>query len=97
MPVPFKTDKTIPLSVTLTFWLFMSLLKSFGNSEENLEKAEFLIPEVVDRMVKDGEVQMVVKSTPSKWYGITYKEDLEDFQKAIEELRENGEYPKHLY
>ena len=69
--------------------------KFFG--EENLEKAEFLIPEVVDRMVKDGEVQMVVKSTPSKWYGITYKEDLEDFQQAVKEMKANGEYPEHLY
>ena len=66
-------------------------------SQENLEKAEFLIPDVVDKMVQDGEVQLVVEATPSKWYGITYKEDLEDFQKAIEDMKKAGKYPEHLY
>ena len=66
-------------------------------SHENLEKAEFLIPEVVDHMVQDGEVKLVVKSTPSKWYGITYKEDLEDFQQAVIQMKKDGQYPEHLY
>lgn len=66
-------------------------------STENLEKAEFLIPEVVDRMVQDGEVKLIVESTPSKWYGITYKEDLEDFKVAVENMKAEGQYPEHLY
>lgn len=66
-------------------------------SKENLAKAEFLIPEVVDKMVQDGEVKLIVKSTPSKWYGITYKEDLEDFKIAIENMKAEGKYPEHLY
>lgn len=66
-------------------------------ANENLEKAEFLIPEVVDRMVHDGEVTLIVESTPSKWYGITYKEDLEDFKQAVIEMKKSGEYPEHLY
>ena len=70
-------------------------IEFFAN--ENLEKAEFLIPEVVDRMVQDGEVKLVVKSTPSKWYGITYKEDLEDFQQAVIQMKKDGQYPEHLY
>lgn len=64
---------------------------------DNLEKAEFLIPDVVDRMVRDGEVKLAVKPTPAKWYGITYKEDLEDFKKAVEMMKKAGKYPEHLY
>jgi NDP-sugar pyrophosphorylase family protein len=67
----------------------------FANA--NLNKAEFLIPEVVDRMVQDGEVRLIVESTPSKWYGITYKEDLEDFKVAVEKMKAEGQYPEHLY
>ncbi|MBE7075505.1 MAG: nucleotidyltransferase [Clostridiales bacterium] len=63
----------------------------------NLEKEEFLIPMVVNDMIAEGEVKMVVETTPEKWYGITYKEDLEDFKSAIERMKENGVYPKHLY
>ncbi len=64
---------------------------------ENLEKGEFLIPFVVDNMVKEGKVVLKVKKTPAKWYGITYKEDLEDFKKAIDQMIADGVYPKHLY
>lgn len=70
-------------------------LKFFKN--ENLESGEFLIPEVVDRMVEDGEVSLTVLSTPSKWYGITYKEDLEELKDAVEKMKKDGIYPKHLY
>ena len=70
-------------------------LKFFN--EENLETGEFLIPEVVDNMVADGEVSLKVLSTPSKWYGITYKEDLQELKDAVEKMKKDGIYPKHLY
>lgn len=70
-------------------------LKFFKN--ENLATGEFLIPEVVDKMVEDGEVSLSVLSTPSKWYGITYKEDLEELKEAVEQMKRDGVYPKHLY
>ena len=43
---------------------------------ENLEKAEFLIPTVVNNMMQDNSISVKVLKTPEKWYGITYKEDL---------------------
>lgn len=67
----------------------------FGS--ENLEKGEWLIPMVVDEMVRDSEVKLRVVNTPEKWYGITYKEDLEEFKLAIEDMKRNGVYPEHLY
>jgi hypothetical protein len=66
-------------------------------AEENLEKAEFLIPMVVDQMMNEDEVSLDVIETPSKWYGITYKEDLEEFKNAIANMKTAGEYPEHLY
>lgn len=63
----------------------------------NLEKAEFLIPVVVDQMMGDGDIKLDVKETPSKWYGITYKEDLEEFKEAIVNMKRDGIYPEHLY
>jgi len=65
--------------------------------KENLEKAEFLIPMVVNDMVSDGEVSLSVLKTSEKWYGITYKEDLEDFKIAIQNMKTSGKYPEHLY
>ena len=66
-------------------------------SEENLEKAEFLIPLVVDSMMKENEIKLSVEKTTSKWYGITYKEDLENFKNAINNMIKDGQYPEHLY
>lgn len=63
----------------------------------NLEKAEFLIPDVIDQMIKNSEIKLKLLTTPSKWYGITYKEDLEEFKNAIENMIKNGYYPEHLY
>ena len=65
--------------------------------KDNFEKEEFYVPQVVNDMVADGSVKLFVLKTDAKWYGITYKEDLVDFQKAISNMRENGEYPIHLY
>ena len=65
--------------------------------KENLDKAEFLIPDVVNDMISDQEITMKVLNTPSRWYGITYKEDLEDFKKAIQKMKDKNVYPNHLY
>lgn len=66
-------------------------------AKDNLEKAETLIPEVVDKLMTRGEITLEVPTTPSKWYGITYKEDLAELTNAIENMKRNGEYPEHLY
>jgi len=66
-------------------------------SESNLEKDEFLIPLVVDKMMKDGDIKLNIQQTNAKWYGITYKEDLEEFKTAIQNMIKAGNYPEHLY
>ena len=71
--------------------------KFFAQSNESLLKAEFLLPMEVDDMIKDNEIQLLVGTTTAKWYGITYREDLEDFKQAIIDMKKNGLYPIHLY
>ena len=60
-------------------------------------KDEFLIPMVVNDMMCEGEINLKVIQTPEKWYGITYKEDLQEFKEAVCKMIEDGVYPKHLY
>ena len=67
----------------------------FANSD--LNKAEFLIPSVVNDMIEDGNIVLRLEKTPAKWYGITYKEDLQTLKDAIQEMVKDGKYPKHLY
>lgn len=69
----------------------------FKETNSNPLKCEFLLPTVVNNMIANGSASVVVKKTPSKWYGITYKEDLDEFKQAIEKMIATGEYPQHLY
>lgn len=71
--------------------------KFFNQPKDTLLKAEFLLPMEVDQMIKDGEIKLIVGTTTAKWYGITYKEDLEQFKQAIVDMKQRGMYPQHLY
>jgi len=71
--------------------------KFFSQDESKLIKSEFLLPDVVNGMMLDNSIEMNVYTTPAKWYGITYKEDLENFKLAIERMKDEGKYPEHLY
>ena len=57
-------------------------------------KSEYLLPRIVDKMIKvDGE-KVKVLTTDDKWYGVTYKEDKEGVVNAIADLCAKGLYNK---
>ena len=69
----------------------------FFNNLKDEEKQEFLIPEVLDKHIKNGDITVSVIETDSKWYGVTYKEDKESVKNAINEMIENEEYSSNLW
>lgn len=91
--------------VSMNMWGFMPSL--FRYLEEDLirflqenstsAKAEFLLPNVIDRLIKSGEVDIPVMQTDSKWFGITYKEDLEMVKGKLQKLVESGSYPSPIW
>ena len=60
-------------------------------------KAEFLIPDEVSRLVGEGKATLELKSTPSVWYGVTYREDKPSVVKALKALTDKGLYKPGLY
>lgn len=60
-------------------------------------KKEYLLPELVDRLIQSGQAQVDVLSTGDTWFGVTYQEDREVVKAAFEELVEKGVYPRSLY
>jgi NDP-sugar pyrophosphorylase family protein len=60
-------------------------------------KSEFFIPLVVDKVVKNGEVNVNVIPTSAQWFGVTYKEDAPGVQASIDALVAGGEYPSSLW
>lgn len=63
----------------------------------DLEKDEFLIPEVFSDANNDGTTKVNIISTTSKWVGVTYREDRDSVIQYIQKLVDNGEYPNDLW
>ena len=58
----------------------------------NIEKDEFFIPSVIDKLIKNGTIKVKVLTSKDKWYGVTYKEDKESVVCAINKMTEEGMY-----
>ena len=64
-----------------------------GEVPANPEKAEFLIPMEVGRLLRNGKAGVEVIPSPDRWYGVTYKEDKPSVVAALKEMTEAGLYP----
>jgi len=60
-------------------------------------KAEFLIPEVADILIKSGEGVVKMIPTQAKWFGVTFKEDAPIVKAALQKLVDEGVYPVNLW
>lgn len=90
--------------VSMNMWgihpdIFPELASQFEEfkTKANLEKDEFFLPAVIDKMVKDGKKQVRVYNTAAVWYGMTYREDKDKVMAAIRKMVEDGIYPKELW
>ena len=91
--------------VSMNIWGFMpslfeyleeDLLKFLKENPGSL-KAEFLLPDVIDRLIKSGQVEIPVLQTDARWFGMTYKEDREIVAGRLQELVGQGIYPSPIW
>lgn len=68
-----------------------------SNIKEGDIKAEYLLPTIVDQLIKSGQADVSVLETQDKWFGVTYKEDKPVVVESIKKLIEEGKYPEKLY
>ena len=71
--------------------------KFLDDNQDNILKAEFLIPTVISDQIHDGEVSVKVLDTTAVWHGVTYKEDKPRVVAEIKKLVDNGDYPAGLW
>ena len=69
----------------------------FEKNKDNMDKCEFLIPDVLDELNKNNIVNVNVLNTDAVWYGVTYKEDTDSVRNAIKKLVDDGVYPSNLW
>lgn len=60
-------------------------------------KAEFFIPLMVDKLIREKTATCEVLDTTSKWFGVTYPEDRPDTVAKIKKLVDEGVYPSKLF
>jgi len=99
--IPIDEGKT----VSMNFWGFTTpyfdytraAFARFLEEHRTDPKAEFFIPLVVNRMIKDGLATCRVLPTSARWFGVTYKADRPLVIEALAKLVEAGDYPRSLW
>ena len=100
-PVAYTGEERVSMNLWGFTPAFMDELKSvfpgfLDKSMTNL-KSEWYIPFVVDDMVQENRAEVVVLSTESSWFGVTYRDDRPQVVAAIADLVEKGVYPAKLW
>lgn len=102
-------ENFIPISedtiVSMNFWGFTPQVFAIANQlfieflKENSQKpkAEFYLPSIVKHVLEHTIGSVNVLKSGAKWFGVTYKEDKLEVQNAIENLKEQQLYTKHLW
>lgn len=104
-----ENDERVPLAedslVSMNFWGFhpsifthtKKLFHQFARDNEDNPRAEFLIPEVVDHLIKSEQARVKVLTSDDKWYGVTYREDKPAVEEAFGKLIDKEVYPSPLW
>ncbi|MEN8225621.1 MAG: sugar phosphate nucleotidyltransferase [Bacteroidota bacterium] len=91
--------------VSMNIWgftpgLFQFLERDFaaflGDNIEN-NKAEFLLPTVINDMVTDGVITVKMLESDFPWFGVTYQEDKPMTIEKVGKMVEEGIYPPLLW
>jgi UTP-glucose-1-phosphate uridylyltransferase len=90
---------------SMNFWLFTPSFFSFLHKElqefalqnGNDPKAEFLLPDIVGRLLQSGEVTADCLPHEDTWFGMTHREDRESAVSVITEMHADGTYPTPLW
>ena len=68
-----------------------------GAAKENPIKGEYILPGVVDELLRENKAEVRVLTSPDQWYGVTYKEDKESVVSALRSMKDKGFYPEILW
>ncbi|MBQ9984041.1 MAG: nucleotidyltransferase [Lachnospiraceae bacterium] len=106
----YSCDEGISLSddslVSMNMWgvtpEYIGILEDkFEEFLQNIDaedlKAEFLLPLIMDELIKTGQSTIKVLSTPDRWFGVTYQEDKDSVVAAFKQLVADGVYSEDLW
>ncbi len=93
-------------AISMNFWCFTPAmmqqlaceLNAFLHKDDHAHSltAELTLPEVVDDLVKRGELSVDMLQTEAVWFGVTYREDKPGVMAELEKLHAKQQYPEKL-
>lgn len=100
-----KDGKLLPIDansyVSMNMWgstpNFLSILETgfveflTGLSSDDI-KSEYILPTIIDGLIKSGKAKVKLLETNDKWFGVTYKEDKQVVVDSIKQLIADGVY-----
>lgn len=92
--------------VSMNMWGFTADI--FGYMKEEFErflrgiapdniKAEYTLPEMIDKMLTGGLLTVSVLTTDAVWFGVTYKEDRALVASELQRMHDEKIYPEKLF
>ena len=72
-------------------------IKYFMEHKLNPLTSEYGLPSALLDTVRKNMSEVKLLKTESKWYGITYREDLDELKRGINSLKEKGDYKEDLW
>ena len=95
-------DTTVSMNMFVFYPNLFPILKAdldafLRKNKDNLDTAEYVIPELIFEHMKAGDRTCEVVPNYSVWKGVTYKEDLQEVKDYIAEQIERKVYPVDLY
>ncbi len=72
-------------------------LREFLDKNLQEPKKEFFIPTVVNTLIKEKGWDSLVRTSPEKWFGMTYAEDRQLVLEQVKALTAQGVYPARLW
>ena len=64
---------------------------------KNPIKAEYYLPHVPKAMIARGKARVRVLDTDERWYGMTYRDDIQTVRDALAQMKAEGFYPDRLW
>ena len=91
--------------VSMNFWMlppaFIARLEEgfprFRQQMQDPQKDEYLLPSIVDELLRQELAEVTVLPSADSWFGVTYREDLPPVKEAFGELYARGVYQRELY
>ena len=60
-------------------------------------KKEYLLPSIIDKMIKEGLITVEILPVNDRWFGLTYADDKPMVVQKLGEMIEQGTYPEKLW